>query len=219
MKQFVSHSEISSWIYDKDAYVRKYIDGIEEPPNERMILGKLIHEAIAEPAYSLVENLKKEGFSQKQQVIACKLVDKVKKPKFPEVRMTIEHKDVKFIAFLDGLDPTEGLLEEHKTTDNMKDGKRVEKWWQPRVDADKQLSMYDWMYGLYHHKFLREIRLNRLDTTTGTVKTFYTIRSRADRKMIEEYIFGVINEWKKEGLWLKRLSRKEAEDKKIKKLI
>ena len=109
----LSWSSISQWEYDKEAWARKYIDGIKEEPSKEMIVGKEIGERLAsDPAYL-------------PQV-----------PRLPvfEQELSAKFGNIPLIGYIDSYCPRTCRVKEYKT------GKRA--WDKKRADKHGQISMY-----------------------------------------------------------------------------
>lgn len=201
MKKYFSYSEMYKWEHDRDGYLRTYIDGYEEPANEKMQLGTILHGAIQDPTYPLVEKLKEMDYNKKEIYRLKRAVEKIEVPERNEVMLTAELDGNKLIGFADGMDGK--TLVEFKTTDNPK------AWSQRRVDNNEQLSLYALMYYLNNHSYFHGIKLWRIDTVKGTAKKFETSRGPRDIAYIRDKALGIIGEIKAAGLWTKRLSRQD----------
>lgn len=203
MKKYFSYSEFYTWCNDRERYYQTYIEGVETPPNDAMILGSIVHETLENPKKEWIKELK-ENKMHKRIGVVRKLLDKMEPKKIgqPEVSMIAKKDDVKLFSIFDGFDKKNRILNEYKTSDK-------ESWTQWRVDFNKQLSFYAWVYYLNCHSYFREMNLYFLDTKKGNVKTFKTIRSRRDIMLIEKEVLKAVDEIKKAGLWEKRLSRED----------
>lgn len=201
------------WHHDRDAYIRRYVDGIEDPPTRKMILGNHIHSGIQDKRYPLVEEMVKEGFQKPDVYAAQKIVQRIPAPLEAEVFLAVDLDGVRLIGVLDGFDKQGKELDEYKTTD------RAKIWTQKRVDLDDQLSFYALLRFLIYHDYWWRIRLWRGYTNTGTVRKFETARGPRDIRYIREKTFGTIEEIKREGFWERRLSRAEIEQKNQRQLI
>lgn len=200
MKKALSWSELSLFLKDKDTYIRRYIDGLEEVPNDQMILGKLIHKAIEDPKYTWLKDIRDKS--------KAKYVRKILDKTIPnhigehEVGMSATLEDITLFSIFDGLDKKERILTDYKTGEG-------EKWSQHRTDYDKQMSFYAFVFYLTHHEYLKEIRIVSCDTLTGKVKIYKTVRSRKDLDEIARIIKNAVYLLKRENLWDKRLSWQE----------
>jgi len=186
---------------DKRLYLRRYIEGIEDEPTPEQRLGKTIHSALEDMRYPWL----KEVVRKKKKVVRT-LLDKMSSKKLPpekEVVMTAKTKrGINLISIFDGFNKKNRILIEYKTSEN-------EAWSQWIIDDHQQLSFYAYVYWLNYHAYLKEIILYFLNTKTGKIKTFKTVRSKRDLMYIADQIDQTVNEIKQAGLWEKRLSYKE----------
>ena len=205
-KSHFSQSELYLWHHDKDAYIHKYVEGIEEEMPRRAVFGGLIHKSIEKDTFPVFEELKKQGFTKGEALVTRKVLDKVYRAPEREVPLFSELKGVKFIAVLDGLDRPAREMHEYKTTDN------PNSWTQHRVDYLDQISFYVWVWRTTFHSFLRA-KLHRINTKSGAIKVYETSRGIRDINFIQDKVFETISDMKTCGVWEKRLSRKEREEK------
>ena len=109
----LSWSQISSFRYDPEQWARKYLDGINDPPNPAMLFGKYVGEELARnpkflpsvPRYGIFEHKMEESIG-----------------------------NIPLIGYADTYEPNKAFRE-WKT--HGKNG-----WTQARVDAHKQIDMY-----------------------------------------------------------------------------
>lgn len=204
----LSYSELSSFLWNKEEWKSRYIDGVTEPPNDKMVLGKIVHKALEDDKYPWKMALK-ELPSQNPYIIR-QILNKMMDKRPPltettkggrilpcrEVRVTAETKDgTKLLAYWDGFNREGKILFEYKTSAEVGQ-------WQPwKVDYNRQLSMYAYLYMLKWHSFFREIRLFFLNTEKGTVETFITARDRMSIDRVAKEIKDAVAEMKSLGLW------------------
>ena len=218
MKKYISYSELNCWESYNDKYYEQYVECKPFEPNRKMILGKIIHNAIENPHYKWLEEMNEHNFQKKKQLVARTLIDKMiwklgeqqAKNKIngyePEKKIGCDLDDLKLFGIFDGFDSFNRELDEFKTTDN------DDRWNQWTVDFDGQLSFYALILFQKYHSYFREIRLHRLNTVKGTLKTYRTTRSRLDVNRMQKRVTKAVAEMKFAGIWGKRKSRKEAED-------
>ena len=110
-----SWSQMSSWAYDRDQWFRKYILGIEEPPNTAMLFGNVVGKSfeIGEP-----------------------MVPKIPLQEKMEYKIQLEMNGIPLIGYIDSWGPKTKILEEYKTSQN------ETKWHQQSVDEHGQLTFY-----------------------------------------------------------------------------
>ena len=205
MIKSLSYSELSSFLWNKDEWKSRYIDGISEPPNDKMILGKIVHQSLEDEKYPWLMALKQQ-LPQQNPIPIRKILNKMSSKVAParEVRVTATTKDgTGLLAYWDGFDKKERVLYEYKTSAELNQ-------WQPwKVDFNRQLSMYAYMYKLKWHNFFREIRLFYLNTEKGTVETFLTARGPRDIDLVAREIKDAVAEMRSLGLWEKRLTKSQ----------
>lgn len=209
---------MSLFYRDKDQYYKQYILGESFEPNEKMLLGSVIHAYLEDPKYDLVKKLKELGISGKRLVAIKKAVTKaeVKKLSEQEVIMVAELKGIKLLVKVDGFDKKCYNIDDYKTTDTIDKYRRWSQW---RADKDEQMSFYALVHRLAYYKYPRVIRILELHTVKGTCKVFETVRGPQDLKLISEKIIRCVNELKMLGWWERRLSRRERETKNQVKMV
>jgi len=220
MKRGISFSEFDCYQKDKKLWYKRYVLGEQDEQSKPQLYGEIIHQEIAQPG-NLIQRLDEEGFTTKEKVIARKLCNAMAS-KRPQINPTPADKlyreaeieeGIIVLGFYDGLntDPLFTLCE-HKTTKSP-DGS----WWgwsQYKADTNAQPTFYALieLFGKRcSHRLFHEIRINRLLTTTGTVKTFVTNRSRTDIEQLKKSLIYYARTLQQEGLWTQRKSRKEIE--------
>ncbi len=207
-KKYFSWSELSSWCYSQEEYIKQYIDGAPFVPNAKMKLGTIIHAAIEDPKYPWFAKIEDDAELEKVDVqMVQKVLRKlaIKRAEDREVPMTAKTPyGTSLFAIFDGFNRETGVLHEYKTTDK-------DKWNQALVDEHEQLSFYAYLYRLKFHGYFREMHLHAINVKKGTVTTFRTARGPKDIQYIADKIERVCDEIAQMGLWRKRLSRKERE--------
>ena len=207
MKKYFSYSELKQYLWDREKYIKQYIEGEEFVPNKEMQLGTIIHQAMADKKFDWLKELKAKGLYDRRKIVR-KILDKGEKyrPKQSEITMVAKENDVSYLSIFDGLDKQNRELDEFKTSDK-------ENWNQGIVDYHMQLSFYAYVYWLNCHQYFREIRLHYINTKKGTWQVFKTARSRRDLTEIKHKIIKVIDELHLQGLWDERLSREDRDKK------
>lgn len=202
----LSASELQLWRKDKAEYHKRYILGEYEPQNPRMRLGTIVHAAIEDPTSPWLKALTDEGYSYETVKAVRKILDKADKLRAPErevgMRATTQN-DIPLIAIFDGFNKNARTLDEYKTTENSK------RWNQHAVDVNFQLSFYAYVYYLNFHSYFSEMRLHQLNVLTGNVRTFKTVRSKADIEIMDRLVHHAVVEMKNLGIWQKRLTKEE----------
>jgi len=89
MKAYASFSELALFNRGREAYVRRYIEGIEDEPTREMKLGSIVHKAIEDDRYLWLEALIEEGHGVEIQRNIRMILDKMhrKRPVQSEVAM------------------------------------------------------------------------------------------------------------------------------------
>lgn len=207
MVKALSWSELHTWEHSPQEHYDRYILGNFTPPSSAQEFGSIIHKTIESPQFPWLKELVTKGRPAQEQKTARKILNAVetKRPKESEVYMTaMLYNDIPLAAIFDGLDKGNRELDEYKTSSGSY-------WTQKTVDSHGQLSFYALVFFINYHAYFREIRLHRLHSKTGTVKTFYTARGPQDLQEIRQRIVMCKNTLEKQGLWLKRLSKKDRE--------
>lgn len=205
----LSASELALWRKDKDAHYKRYVLGETEPANDKMKLGTLVHAAIEDEKFPWLEIMTKENYDPAIIKAVRKIMDKADRLRAPEreVGMRATTKSgIPLLAIFDGFNKKERELDEYKTTDNKF------RWNQQRVDVNFQLSFYAYVYNLNFYAFFSEIRLHQLNVATGSVRTFRTVRSRADIDIMDRLVHHAVAEMKTAGVWEKRLSKHDRQN-------
>lgn len=206
-KSYVSYSEMRAFYWSKDEWYESYIKGKEFETNINVEIGSAVHNWMDDSRFPINKTLLELGVGRRRIFKIRKMLNKAysKKGKERECPAWAERKDgIKLFGLYDGFDRDSRVLKEYKTSPN---ADKV--WSQSRADKDEQLSFYAMIYRLTFHSYFKEIQLVAMDTTRGNCKVFYTARGPKDIEYVEERLNNFIRIVKKEGLWLKRLSRKE----------
>lgn len=111
----LSWSAMSSFMYDKEQWARKYVDGIIDPPNAQMGFGNVVGQKLASDPTFLPAV-----------------------PRYAQFEKKLEGKigEIELIAFLDSFDPETKAFFEYKTSSNKT------KWTQKSAEAHGQLDFY-----------------------------------------------------------------------------
>jgi len=216
----LSWSELSLFERDRDAWRRRYIDGVSDAATAEMEFGTLIHGAIENPHLPLVEILTKKGHAISEIQLVRKIMNRLesRRPIASEQVVKAETRTgIPLIAIFDGLNKYHRELDEYKTTTN-KDA-----WKQYQVDTNGQLSFYAYVWKLTMHSYFREMRLHRIyynfkELEYG-VSTLYTTRGPADISVMADRIDRAVAAMKMYRLWDKRLTKKQRNALGQKKLI
>ncbi len=110
-----SWSQISSFLYDKEAWYKKYVLNVMPPENAAMKAGKIIGEKIANDPKFLPTL-----------------------PRYKQFEKKLEGKvgDIVLVGYLDGFDPDTKSFHEYKTSSNTK------RWTQKTAEEHGQLDFY-----------------------------------------------------------------------------
>ena len=199
----LSWSELSCYVWSKEQWKARYVDGITEEPNPAMKLGKVIHQWIEDERVNWIRPIKEDKLAKIGTI--RKVLNKLADKRAPEreVFYRADLDDIPLLAYWDGYDKENKVLYEYKTI-----GESAGKW-EYMCHYNEQLSFYALMYFLKTHSFFREIRLIEIDTIRGNVKVYKTVRSKRDIDLISAKIKQAVKEMKESGLYEKRLTSKE----------
>src|SRR6056297_2398400 len=111
----LSHSQLSSWEYDKVNWYNSYVLGMKQPPTAEMLAGSKIGDAIGTPDSPLPE---------------------LNPPGVKEYALQYDWEGIPLIGYADHFCPDMLELHENKTSPNKK------RWTQSKVDKHDQLTMY-----------------------------------------------------------------------------
>lgn len=208
----LSWSEYYLFNHNKQEYYDRYILGIKQPPNKKMELGSLIHQAIEDPKFPWLETMKQLKYKRKQQFNVRKILDKMNKY-LPygnehynsEVGMMADLDDIKLFGIFDALHTKDHILYEFKTTD------QEDRWTQWKVNTSPQLQFYSLIYSLTYHRFFRQIRLFSINTAKATVSLIETQMGYYDIEHIKAKINATVGQLKALGWWYKRVSSRPKE--------
>lgn len=176
MKDYLSYSQISCYLYDPMEYYRRYILGLQSEPTEPMKFGSIVHRALAESRYDWGKALRKEGFTPDYNRVLASALGQIDRPPIREKKIVVEHEPIDLLAIFDGLD--DGIIE-YKTCSSH--------WNQSRVDEDLQLSFYSLVYYKHFGK-MPKIKLISINSRNGSVKQFSTKRYKKDFPELQEKI-------------------------------
>lgn len=179
----LSWSQISSFSYDPNQWARKYLDGINDPPNPAMEFGRIVGEAIASKHPHAPQVPRGDVFEY-------------------EMRATINK--VPLIGFLDSFNASIPAMFEYKTS------AKSDKWTQKSVDDSGQITMYALLLFLQdkiHPKDL-SITLSAIHVRTRgdfimeihpdtPIQSFKTTRTMKDIMRFAAYIEKTIKEMEK----------------------
>jgi hypothetical protein len=114
----LSWSSISLWYYDKQQWARKYLDGLETPPNSEMLFGNVIGQKIASDPSFLPEITPRYKIYEKA------------------FNTSIDNGRIRLVSYLDNYCPDTHHFHEFKTSSNPK------KWTQLSAEEHGQLDFY-----------------------------------------------------------------------------
>jgi len=117
----LSHSQLSSWEYNKDEWYDSYILGIKSPPTPEMLAGNRIGDSIG---------------TDKSEV------PDLVPPGVKEYELHVEYEGIPLIGYCDHFCPSMLVLHENKTSPNKS------RWTQRKADEHHQLTMYALMLNL-----------------------------------------------------------------------
>jgi hypothetical protein len=195
----LSFSEARLWFKSREEYYKRYILGKEFEPTEPQRIGRIVHAALENPAYSW---LKEIPSNLKQNI--RKVLDKIEPLPEHEVVLTARTKyGLPLLAIFDGLDRKQRKLVDYKTFSGR------EAWSQFIVDDHLQFSFYAWIWKLTYHSYFSDIEIDAINLDKGTVRKFHTVRSRRDIEYVEGWTNQAVREIKEAGWWDKRLNKTE----------
>jgi len=166
-RPYLSFSQLSLWERDKELYRRSYIEGIKQPENQYLRLGKALADRL------------ETGVKTNNKLI--EYLD-IFMPTYPKIEFEIEadFEGIPVLGKLDGFKRRGLIIGEYKT------GK---KWNQSMVDKSTQLTFYAMLVWLKYKRMPSEICLHWAKTEinedgklviNGDIKTFKTIRTVSD---------------------------------------
>jgi len=117
----LSHSQLSSWEYNREDWYRSYILGMKSPPTPEMLAGNRIGDSIG---------------TDKSEV------PDLVPPGVKEYELHVEYEGIPLIGYCDHFCPNMLVLHENKTSPNKK------RWTQRKADEHNQLTMYALMLNL-----------------------------------------------------------------------
>jgi len=166
-RPYLSYSQLVLWERDKELYRRVYFDGIKQPENQYLKVGK-----------DLATRLE-TGIETDNKMIEYLALFMPKYPKI-EFEIMVNWEEIPVLGKLDGFDIRHRIIGEFKTGKN---------WSQSRVDKSDQLTFYAMLVWLKYKKLPLGIRLHWAKTEidengrlqiNGDIKTFKTIRTLSD---------------------------------------
>ena len=177
----------------KKAFREKYVLGEESFSNKYTEFGNKFHKALEKP---------KEWTGN----FYIDLV-KLNLPDYPEreKKLVAEYKGVKFLGYLDAINPEKGALADYKTSKN--------KITQSKVNNMEQITLYYFLYLSEYGEFPKKALIHWLETEetskgvelTGNKKTLETKRSG---KQIKNLLNKMLKEWPKMNKYCKEEIKK-----------
>lgn len=166
-RNYLSYSQLMLWERSPELYCKVYLDGIKQPENQYIKVGK----ALAERLETGIET-----DNELIEYLALFL------PKYPKVEFEImaDWEGIPLMGKLDCFEPNGRIIGEIKT------GKC---WTKNMVDKSDQLTFYSLLVWLKYKRVPSEIRLHWAKTEidengrlrlTGDITTFTTIRTLSD---------------------------------------
>src|SRR3990167_7306878 len=146
MKDYLSFSEMCLFQTNPEEHYRRYVLGEESPMGPEANLGKIIHQAMENPKFNWIKELKDNKFEHKELIVR-KILDRGFQERGTEHEKWISttlNNGTKLAGILDSFDK-DGYLWEYKTSE------KPERWSQWIVDDHKQLSFYALIYWLNYH--------------------------------------------------------------------
>lgn len=118
-KKYLSYSQVSLWLFDKNKYRERYYQGVQERPSKELLFGSAVAKGLE-----------------------SKIIDIPGLIQLPvqEEQINVEIGGVPFFAYIDQFDPLDFKFREIKTSKNRPDG--TPGWTQKRVNEHMQLDIY-----------------------------------------------------------------------------
>lgn len=202
-KPYLSWSEVYSFTKDQNGYYQEYILGIKPEPSEAMILGNLIHQAIAGQV-DIEKALKNNNFTSDYIRTGRKLVDAIKpliNVRFQELAVIAQPEDgtgvtASILGIYDALDPVQNQIIEFKTTKN---------GWTSQEDVDEngQITLYSLIYKELTGTIPTTV-LYRLDVSNGKIKKYETERNQKQLDEMKSKLNEIHAELVFKGWWPRR---------------
>jgi hypothetical protein len=174
-KRALSHSQLSSWEYNKDDWYTTYIIGKRSDPTPEMLAGSRIGDSI--------------GTDQSE-------VPDLNPPGVKEYELSVDFDGISLIGYADHFCPDMLVLHENKTSPNKK------RWTQSKVDQHHQLTMYALMLNLRDgiepediEMWLNFIPVRLVGLTYKpdvSWRAFETRRTKADLDLYKRYIISTV---------------------------
>lgn len=185
---------------NKQEYYEEYVLGIKPEPNEKMVLGSIVHEMFANPNYDYKTALKNNNFTAKE----FRVVEGFRLFKFPKKSVS-EYKlsekvvaDCELIGYIDKM--TKETVYEIKTSGSF--------WNKSRVEESLQLTIYSFLH-TQHYKLEEPspLVLVNFNTNNGKFVEFETKRTLEQHKEMLKLVRDVISEIKNLGWFEERYER------------
>lgn len=211
MKETIDYSELSLYEENPEEHYQRYVLGEEiiyaPDQKRRMMLGTIVGNYAEDPTYDFVKEMKANGFENE-------LILKVQKL-YPRIQNSGEHQAVLKVDMGQGVilkAKVDRFVKDARIIDDYKTTEQDFAWNQRKVDENKQLSVYNFAYLENYHKPLRELAIAEINLSkNGRFKRWLTQRGPRDMDYIRGWMWGLVDKMKREGIWDKRLSRKEIE--------
>ena len=167
-RDYLSWSQLSLWERSPELYRRVYLEGIKQPENQYLKMGKAVAERL------------ETGIETDDELIEHLALFMPKYPK-TEFEIKVDWEGVPLLGRLDGWNLHNRIIGEMKTSKN--------DWTQTMVDKSDQLTFYSLLIWLKYGKLPLEIRLHWAKTEidengklqiNGDITTFKTIRTLSD---------------------------------------
>ena len=211
MREYVDYTELNTYSRSSEDHYKKYVLGEElvftPEQEERMTLGTIVGDYVDNPNYDFVREMKAAGFGNE-------LVLKVQRL-YPRIERSGEHQVSLWADLGQGLilyGKLDRLMKEERIIDDYKTTRGEFVWSQSRVDNDKQLGLYALLFKENFHQFPKELAIAEINLSKrGRFHRWTTVRGPKDLEIVRNWIWGIVEEMQKVGIWEQRKSWKEIE--------
>jgi hypothetical protein len=179
--------------------------GVKTPPTPQMILGSIVHQAIAEKwgEKRLAKELTEKNYTSDYIRTTTAIIDKVPRYPYKEERIVVQpfpENGLKapVLAILDGLNDVLKTIGEYKTTSSG--------WSQQQVDEHDQLTLYS-MVCYFTYGFIPVCELHALNVKNGKIKTFISSRSQEKILALRDEINTMYLDLVERGWWERKYAK------------
>ena len=211
MREYVDYTELNTYSRSPEDHYKKYVLGEElaftPEQKERMLLGTIVGDYVDNPNYDFVKKMKEAAFDNGLILKVQRLYPRIERSGEHQVSLRADlGQGLVLYGKLDRLVKEEGIIDDYKTT------REEFAWSQPRVDNDKQLGVYGLLFKENFHRFPKELAIAEINLSKrGRFKRWTTARGPKDLEIVRNWIWGIVDEMQKQGIWEQRKSWKEIE--------